>query len=295
MPMKRGFTVWLGCLAFIYSLAANAQTPEYGKVLFRVNSGGTQKASIDTSDVAWIKDNLSNPCPYVDTTKMGNKAFATADSITLDPSVPASTPYSVFKSERGLIKWDINTLEFDFPVESGKKVEVRLYFAEIYWDSPDVRVFDIILENTTMLSNYDIYAEAGADVGVMKSFETTSDGNLDIDLKRVKNQPKVNAIEIIEIKSAAIASIFGKKETDSKSHIYPNPFTDKFTLETTGEAVSDLRLFDYSGKELQSVQLTQSGNNGYLVDVSNEPKGIYFLQFRGENNEQLEMRKIIKY
>jgi len=212
--------------------------------------------------------------------------------VTFHPSVPLTTPYSVLKSERGLMKWEVPALEFNFPVEAGQKVEVRLYFAEIYWDSANARVFDVLIEDDLVIDDYDIYAEVGHDVGVMKSFEVTSDGNLDIDLRRVKQQPKISGIEIIAINDATIAGIFGKKENSSHSNIYPNPFTDKFTMETISGEVSDIRLFDYSGRELQSFNMTEAGNE-YVIDISAEPKGLYFLQYRTKDN-LLEMKKIIK-
>lgn len=290
MPMRRIFTAVVGCMAFI--ITTLAQTPEYGKILFRVNSGGNEKSSIDTSSVSWITDNLTNPCPYIDTVAMGNKASATEDSVAFDASVPSTTPYQVFKTDRGFMRWDINTLEFNFPVETGKTVEVRLYFAEIYFDSPDIRIFDILLENNLVLNDFDIYASHGKNVGVMKSFQVVSDGNLDIDLKRVKQQPVISAIEIIEVKSGTIAGVFSGKTYNNSASVYPNPFPEKFIVESV-TTISELKVFDYAGKEIEALNI-QNLNNGYVVDLSSEPKGIYFLQyFTRENN--IEMKKIVKY
>src|SRR5439155_146990 len=47
--------------------------------------------------------------------------------------------------------------------------------------------------------NYDIFDDVGKNVGVMKSYIATSDGMLNIFLSRMKQLPKINGIEIIEI------------------------------------------------------------------------------------------------
>jgi hypothetical protein len=48
-----------------------------------------------------------------------------------------------------------------------------------------------------VLDNYDIAAEVGHNVGTMKSFIVTSDGNIDLDFGHVVENPLVNAIEVV--------------------------------------------------------------------------------------------------
>jgi hypothetical protein len=211
--MKRWFTALLVCFALCVCELAVADSTNYGRVLYRVNTGGYPHKSIDTSSVNWEVDNSHNPSTYVDTAVMGNKTFGTYDSITLDPSVPISTPVNIFQSERALRYWNIDSLEYHFPIAVGKKVEVRLYFAEIYFDSANTRIFDVYIENDLKLAHYDIFAEVGKDVGVMKKYRTTSDGTLNIYLKRVKQMPKINGIEIVELTDNTTNGVYYRVNT----------------------------------------------------------------------------------
>ena len=51
-----------------------------------------------------------------------------------------------------------------------------------------------------MLDDFDIFATAGANRGIVKTFETNvTDGNLDIDFTAVTGNPLVSAIEVYRI------------------------------------------------------------------------------------------------
>ena len=54
---------------------------------------------------------------------------------------------------------------------AGVPLQVRLYFANRYSGTTQVgeRVFDVNLEGSTVLDNYDIVADAGNDTGTMKA------------------------------------------------------------------------------------------------------------------------------
>ncbi|WP_317196482.1 PKD domain-containing protein [Robertkochia flava] len=101
-------------------------------------------------------------------------------------------------------------LGYNIAVPNGEYT-VNLYFAEIYWGATGggsggvgSRVFDVSLENTLVLDNFDIIAEAGAaETLVVKSFNVTvSDGQLNLFFDSSSaaggvNQPKISAIEIL--------------------------------------------------------------------------------------------------
>jgi PKD repeat protein len=78
-------------------------------------------------------------------------------------------------------------------------LEVRLYFANrcTCTSSPGSRRFDVSLDGTTVLDNYDIVADVGDQRGTMRSFAITSDGNVDIDFAHVDENPLISAIEIV--------------------------------------------------------------------------------------------------
>lgn len=173
-------------------------------VVHRVNAGGPQVAASPT----WSADNAASPSAFHNLTTGGNSA-TTATAVTIDmshPSLPAGTPMTIFQSER-FDKPAAANLLWDFPVQAGQ-YEVRLYFAETYAATSVVgaRQFDVLIEGTQVLNDYDVFADVGANKGVMKSFIVTSDANLDIDFLRVKENPSIRAIEIVRVATAAVAA-----------------------------------------------------------------------------------------
>ena len=107
------------------------------------------------------------------------------------------------------------TFDYQIPVTNGDYT-IILHFAEIYWGASGggpggigQRIFDVSIENTLVLDNYDINADVGAETVVAKSFDTNvTDGVLNINFSALTsdggvNQPKISAIEIIGSSSNA--------------------------------------------------------------------------------------------
>ena len=177
-------------------------------VLARVNAGGPQVAAIDGGP-NWSADTAGSPSAFVNAIATTNQTYSVGDAITLTASVPAYAPAALFQDER----WDPLTppeMEWNFPVTAGTEIEVRLYFAEIYPGGALARRFNVALEGATVLSNYNVYSEAGNAnfTGVMESFLVTVgiDGNVDLDFLHIAggDNPAIKAIEIIEITPAPI-------------------------------------------------------------------------------------------
>jgi len=95
---------------------------------------------------------------------------------------------------------------YALPVTNGTYT-VRLHFAELYWvgganrGTPGVgkRVFNVQLEGTTMLTNYDITAQVGALAADIRTFTVTvTDGTLNINFPTASvNRPTLAALEVI--------------------------------------------------------------------------------------------------
>lgn len=169
---------------------------------YRVNCGGPV-VTADGDD--WLEDSDGNRSPYV------NTGFGAVGTDVIDmshPSVPAGTPVELFQSER----WDWSAspeMLWDFPVSDGDYV-VRLYFSENYPPNQAVgsRVFDVAIEGEVVLDDYDIFADVGAFVGVMKEFRTTvDDGELAIEFLRGVSSPKIAAIEILSAAPEQIGKV----------------------------------------------------------------------------------------
>ena len=64
---------------------------------------------------------------------------------------------------------------FPVPVANGA-LPVRLHFAELNKTAAGTRTFDVRLENTTVLSNFDVFAQAGGiDQAIVRQFTGEGD------------------------------------------------------------------------------------------------------------------------
>ena len=171
-------------------------------VLYRVNAGGPALQAATGPD--WSADTNASPSPFVNG---GHNRAGWGPVPFVNGSVPAGTPRQVFDSEL----WDPGSApetEWDFPVASGTPLKVRLYFANrcTCTQQAGQRVFDVDLDGTRILDDLDLVAMNGHDTGAMGEFEIVSDGNVDIDLSHVTENPLINAIEIIRSDVAPPAS-----------------------------------------------------------------------------------------
>jgi hypothetical protein len=92
------------------------------------------------------------------------------------------------------------SFSYQFTVPNGTYT-VTLKFAEQYVTGPGMREFDIAINGTTVKSNFDIYAAAGAmNAAVDESFTATaSSGSIEIAFTPgVIQSPKVDAIQITQ-------------------------------------------------------------------------------------------------
>ena len=162
-------------------------------VLYRVNAGGGAVSATDAGP-DWSDDSGSTS-PY----RNSNTNAAGYDSNrTLDGTVPATTPGAVFDSER----WSPNdspAMQWAFPVPAGTPIQVRLYFANrcSCTATSGSRAFNVQIDGSSVLPNYDIVADVGDQRGTMKAFNRTSDGTVNIDFAHVVENPLVNGVEII--------------------------------------------------------------------------------------------------
>ncbi len=169
------------------------------KVLYRVNAGGPRVLAIDGGP-DWTADTAANPSPRHG---WGSVSASWRQTMGRTAKVPAATPQSIFSVERA-DPASAPEMSWSFPVRSGTKVQVRLYFASgcSCTNDPGERTFDVSIDGTDRLDDYDIVADVGHSVGTMKSFSVVSDGSVDISFRHVVENPLVNGIEIVRAKAA---------------------------------------------------------------------------------------------
>ena len=180
-------------------LLGRASSPYSGrKVLYRVNAGGPKVLSIDGGP-DWAADTSANPSPFHG---WGSVSASWRQTMGRSAKVPASTPQSIFSVERA-DPASAPEMSWSFPVKAGTKLKVRLYFASgcSCTNDPGERTFDVSIDGTNRLNDYDIVADVGHSVGTVKTFSVVSDGNVDIAFRHVVENPLVNGIEILRTKA----------------------------------------------------------------------------------------------
>ena len=176
----------------VYQAGRAAQT----EVLYRVNAGGPAIPATDGGP-DWAADSEASPSPYHNT---GNSVTTYPTNATFDATVPASTPATLFNSER----WDESTapdMQWDIPVAAGTRIDVRIYMANRWsgTSKPGNRKFDVSVDGVLKLNDFDpVVAAGGTDRGTMQSISLVSDGVVDIDFARVVQNPLVHGIEIVK-------------------------------------------------------------------------------------------------
>lgn len=121
-------------------------------------------------------------------TVTSNKAITTA-------GVTNPAPQAVYQSNR------YGNFSYAIPgLTAGTSYTVRLHFAEIYWTAAGKRTFNVSINGSQVLTNFDIFAAAGgADIAVVKQFNATasSTGTINIQFTTVMDNAQVNGIEIL--------------------------------------------------------------------------------------------------
>ncbi len=82
---------------------------------------------------------------------------------------------------------------------AGSSHTVRLHFAETYWSSAGSRIFNASINGTAVLTNFDIFAAAGAkNKAIIEQFtvNANSSGQYVIKFTTVKDNSLVSGIEI---------------------------------------------------------------------------------------------------
>ncbi len=165
---------------------------------------GSSGGGSDSSDAVSINAGGSASGGFVaDGNYSGGSIYSTTNAI--DASLltnAAPPPQALLQTERyGEFSYTIPNLN------PGSAQTVSLYFAEIYWTAPDKRKFNVAINDTTVLSGFDIFAVAGGpNKAVVQTFHTTANSSGQVVIKFTRNgpdQPKVSGITVVPESSSA--------------------------------------------------------------------------------------------
>jgi hypothetical protein len=123
----------------------------------------------------------------------GSFGFVSGSANNVGGSVAGTPDPALYTTIRGG-----NKMAFAADLPDGA-YDVTLHFSEFYWKKAGQRTFNVVIEGTTVLSNFDIFQAAGGwNRAVTRSFVVNvQDGQMNIDFTGVKRQAIVAAIEIV--------------------------------------------------------------------------------------------------
>ncbi|MGD1046871.1 MAG: malectin domain-containing carbohydrate-binding protein, partial [Bacteroidota bacterium] len=192
---------------------------------------------------------------------------------------------AIFNSERyGSFSYTIPNLT------AGNAQTVTLYLAETYLTASGQRTFNVSINGTTVLSNFDIYASAGGqNKAIAKSFSTTanSSGQVVIQFSSVTQSPKVNGI-IVAAGTAKLAEQEQSQQVIPAGYAleqnYPNPFnpTTIITFGIPENAFVSLKVYNSLGIEIAELagRAYSAGRHSVTFDATNRASGVYFYTIR---------------
>ena len=156
---------------------------------------GTASVTVTQTTVYQINCGGSAASPYTaDQYNSGGTARTVTNTITTT-GVTNPAPQAVYQAERyGAVTYTLPSLT------AGASYTVRLHFAELYWTATGKRKFNVAINSTTVLSNFDIYSAAGGQYKAMvKEFTATANtsGQIVIKLTNVTDNATIEGIQII--------------------------------------------------------------------------------------------------
>ncbi|MCD6023385.1 MAG: Kelch repeat-containing protein [Fibrobacteria bacterium] len=224
----------------------------------RVNSGATAPYT-DTKGQVWAADS----------------GFVGGEAYSATAEIAGTDDDALHTDER----WDDADFSYTFNMKQGAGSYIVGLYEATLWDGAcgeGTRVFNVDINGTQVLTDYDMSKEVGCLTAQVKRFVVTSaDGKITITFKvgAVQN-PKINAIEIypgtvIGIQGQGKANAGGSKLSIASSK-------GGFTANLRAEGAYTLELSDLQGKRIGIKQGFGDGAQTF----SNLKPGVYFLTSR---------------
>jgi len=170
-------------LALVFALSLAATVCAGAQDVVAINSGGPAVSNSGGGDASFVADEDVS----------GGGSDTSVNTIST-AGVTNAAPMAVYQSERA------GTFTYTIPgLTAGTQYTVLLHFAEFYWTAAGKRVFNVAINGTAALSNFDIYATVGANKALVEQFTATANGSGQIVIAYTNgtaDQPKSSGIEI---------------------------------------------------------------------------------------------------
>ena len=131
-----------------------------------------------------------------DSLATGGSNYSNTNTIDMS-GVADPAPQEVYQSER------TGNFTYNFTgLGAGASYKVRLHFAEIYHNAAGARSFNVLINGSTVLSNFDVLATAGAkNKAIVQEFTVPANlgGSISIQFVTITDNAKVSGIEITPV------------------------------------------------------------------------------------------------
>ncbi|GAB3174094.1 malectin domain-containing carbohydrate-binding protein [Telluribacter humicola] len=278
-------------------------TPASPQLLFRVNAGG---AELSNSELNWSMDTQTSPSPYTNVAAAASTP-GTMAVITNTTGAPTELFQTTRRDSRGG-----GNMVWEFPVAAAPAwYRVNLYFVESV--SSVARIFNILLEGSTVASNFQIREEAGLKNALKKTFDVqVTDSKLTILFERIAEDPVISGIEILALGTTPSGARLGTAESDlgtlegmsgrteaAELTLYPNPAisevfvdlveTDEEGVQRNSTGRGTYYLLDNAGKVVRQLAGSETTRS---INLDNLASGTYILKV--VTPEKVYIRKVVK-
>ena len=176
-----------------FAVNANAAVSE----VVAIAAGGPAESNASGGDASFVADEYFNG---------GGDNTHTSHAISLTQPGANAAPMGVYQYGRaGATTYTIPNLT------AGSSYTVLLHFSENYFTAAGKREFDVAINNTAVLTNFDIYKTVGAEyAALVESFTATANSSGDIVIAftdGAANQPLIMGIEIRSSSSPTCSAV----------------------------------------------------------------------------------------
>jgi len=183
-------------------------------VPLRINCGGG--AYTDSRGQQWEADGFHNG--------VGSKGFDILNTIFRTPDA------GLFQSFRYNYRLFEGALAYNIPVPNGA-YQVVLYFAEVFFIVPEMRVFNVWIEDSLEYSSVDVAAMEGGErkVAALSTTVPVDDGEINIRFQAINRDPFISAIEVLGIGPTTPAPPTAAPVSQASSTDGPSPAPSTFS------------------------------------------------------------------
>lgn len=202
----------------------------------------------------------------------GGSVFSTTHAIA------GTKDSTLFQNER----WSATPLTYTIPVPAGNWF-VSLYFSENYVTGPQQRLFNVSINGTQVLTQFDIFATAGAQYTEnIEAFPVTSTGTVTITFSpgTIQN-PKIDAIQLLPVQAVVTTNLTVNLNLSNEDGTIPTIYSVAVSDITQATPVTELTLVPNTTTGLASGQFAVVSTDTYQPMLSVSGMGVPLTPWQG--------------